>query len=407
MDPNPRGEENFFFINSLNEWGEGNVLEASVQWGDRFAKAFREATEYADSHLPWTEDLVRRGEALDGGGGGDGGADSEVVDVCVIIREFHAAWPWAGAFDLSYTLRSLQAQKNERWQAVAVPVHGDGDSIRRTKVHVLDSWDPRIVMADVPKEIYSEMGGDDNDGGDEDKYEDNDGMKLTDWAIEKMASISPSCARARYMLVTNSTNSYEPETFDVAADGSGGILGLNFVSEATMESAGVGNVTWDQRCDRLEDGTAQYCQSMTPELPEQELDLGAVLVDFQRWQKEGHRFAPRATQGQEQDELGRGAAVLQHLTRRNTEPWGWVSPNETLCHLVHVDTYPACVKVGWIWVDIPKKGDFKSGCHRGKGLADKYGSDEIPTRWDYTRFKKNPFCVRMSQLRYEEVISEA
>ncbi|KAJ3279426.1 hypothetical protein HK104_001478, partial [Borealophlyctis nickersoniae] len=42
-DPNRPEEENFFFINALNEWGEGNVLEPSKQFGSRFMEAVRDA----------------------------------------------------------------------------------------------------------------------------------------------------------------------------------------------------------------------------------------------------------------------------------------------------------------------------------------------------------------------------
>lgn len=62
-DPNPRGQENFLFVNELNEWGEGNVLEPSIQWGSRFSKAFRAAKDYADTALPWMDDNSSRGGA--------------------------------------------------------------------------------------------------------------------------------------------------------------------------------------------------------------------------------------------------------------------------------------------------------------------------------------------------------
>ncbi|KAK7756592.1 hypothetical protein SLS62_001429 [Diatrype stigma] len=436
LDPNPVGEENFFFINSLNEWGEGNVFEESVQWGDMYPKAFKEAMEYADAHLPWIEDLVLQGETL-ALRDSEPDAESEEVDVCVIIREFHAVWPWTEAFDLSYTLRSLQAQNNERWRAVVVPIDDAKDAKRKIHVAVLDSWDPRVAMAEVPDEFYTGIN------------ESSDGLEVTDWVIENMASSSPSCAGAKYMLITNSTNFYEPNTFDAATtnSSSGDIIGLNFVSESTMESAAADNLTWDQRCDRLEDSTYWYCQAMRPELQEQELDLEAVLIDFQRWQREGNKLAPDATHQQEQElelelvlererereqeqeqeeqdqvqdqeqqeqerrheqeeEPSRGAAVLQHLARRTVEPWAWTSLDDTPYHLVHANTYPACAKAGWIWVDIPEKGDFKPGCHRGKDLANKYGRFKISTRWDYGRFKRDPFCVRMSEATYEEVLSQ-
>ncbi|OGE46801.1 hypothetical protein PENARI_c107G03370 [Penicillium arizonense] len=61
LDPNPIGEENFLFINAFKEWGEGNVLEASRQWGFNFSAALHEALTLGQS-IPWKDDLIAQAE---------------------------------------------------------------------------------------------------------------------------------------------------------------------------------------------------------------------------------------------------------------------------------------------------------------------------------------------------------
>lgn len=148
MDPNPRGQENFLFINALNEWGEGNVLEPSLQWGSRFSKALRAAMDYADTSLPWVDNLIRLGEELEP----EVNDPTAQVDVCVIIRDPTGAMPWTAIWQLQHTLWSLQAQHNPRWRALVIPV-GAETGMRGIEVQVLDTYDPRVKAFDTPAAV--------------------------------------------------------------------------------------------------------------------------------------------------------------------------------------------------------------------------------------------------------------
>lgn len=398
LDPNPIGQENFVFVNSLNEWGEGNALEPSVQWGDGFSKAMRAAKEFADEKLPWTDDLIKKGERL----AAEVRNETSIVDVCVVIREFDATWPFSIHKDLGTTLRSLQAQKNKRWRAVVVPARSDQE-FRKMNVHVLDSYDPRIVAAEPPPEVLATtmvpVGAIE---GESDGVL-SDGSEATDWAIENIGTISPSCGNATYMLVTKSKIAYEPHTFDIAGKHRGDILGLNFISAGTMELADrnttetTGGIAWDQRCDRMENSTVHMCHAMT--LDSEILDFGAALIDLQKWRSQNLSFISAV------ERYGKSTSILLRLAQQAEGPWTWVAPQpNTECQVVHPDSYTACIRAGMMWLDVETKNGFKPGCFSEWTLPETYGWNNIPTRWDYERFKRTPFCVRMSQSAHEKLM---
>lgn len=400
LDPNPRGEENFLFINAINEWGEGNVLEPTRQWGNGFSQALRSALDYADRALPWMDDLMRQGEELET----QIIDSSERDDVCVIVRDFKGSPSWSEVWQLSHTLWSLQAQNNPRWKAVVVPV-GEGTDMGAIEAQVMDTYDPRISAFDVPS--YYETNN--NTSADE----------VTDFVLENLDEISPSCAQARYMLITNASTTYEPHVFDVLASIRGttdDIIGMNFVSRETMAVLDQrGAVSWDQRCVRYtasaisgntgNENMSPICQPMRPE--HRVLDLSAAFISQQRWRKEGLSFQRAA------GELGQSVQVLTDLATRRTHPWVWGLPieprpshAESMCDVIHADTYTSCTRTGHIWFDGPDVGGFDSGCYSGSGLGWKFGYEGVPLFWDYQRFKEeDPSCVRLSDWLYEDVVA--
>ncbi|KAF3763281.1 hypothetical protein M406DRAFT_331815 [Cryphonectria parasitica EP155] len=385
LDPNPRGQENFLFINALNEWGEGNVLEPSAQWGSAFSKAFRSARDYAEVSLPWMEDRIRQGEELE-----HAVLDTNSkVDVCVIIRDFSGSLPWTEAWQLSHTLWSLQAQHNARWRAVVVPV-GAEVGMPGIETQVLDTYDPRIVYSDIPEDLRHNK-------------HTNTSDDVTDWVIANMDTLSPSCGKATYMLVTNASTTYEPHTFDIASRKRTDIIGLNFISPETMEVQDQleRDLTWDRRCARYSEKTPlEMSQAMKP--GHGTLDISAALVNFARWRSENHLFKHAA------ELYGDSVVKLAELKRRRHEPWAWLRPTGSKYYdVVHAGTYPACMRSGRIWFDGPGVGGLKSGCYSGQDLQWTVVSDVIPVQWDYERFKnEDPYCVRLSERTYTAVFSE-
>lgn len=394
LEPNPRGEENFLFVNALNEWGEGNTLEPSVNWGSRFSEALRSAIDYAEQHLPWIDEVMRQGEEQEPA---VADLDSQ-VDVCVLIRDQNGHFPWSQTWLLSHTLWSLQAQNNPRWRALVFPV-GQA-SIRGVAAHVMDTYDPRVIVTDLPSEVRNTEGVNTTEG-------------TTDWVLERLGELYPSCAQASYLLATDASIQYEPHAFDLPAETNttADIIGLNFVSPESMalldERAGA--LDWYDRCTRFTKAEPMdLCEAMAPQDGSQDdrlLDLSAALINLPRWLAEDHKFLEAATTyGGPGNNTA--AQILPALATRSDMPWDWVAPASGQCDVIHPQTYSACKRKGQIWFDGPDVEGFRGGCHSGLGLQHVYGDANITTNWDYQRFKEaDPFCVRFSQTRYEKVVA--
>lgn len=392
LEPNPRGEENFLFVNALNEWGEGNTLEPSVQWGSGFSEALRSAVNYAEKNLPWIDEVMRQGEEFE-----DAVADlGSQVDVCVIVRDPTGDYPWSQPWQLSHTLWSLQAQHNPRWRALVLPV-GAAMDIRGIASHVMDTYDPRVLVTDIPQDVRTTEGVNTTEG-------------ITDWVIERLEELAPSCAQATYMLVTDSSIQYEPHTFDVAARQTTDIIGLNFVSNEsmTLQNERAGSLSWLHRCERYSDAEPlALCEAMVPN-EDDLLDLPSALINLHRWRAEDHKFLEAATTfgGPDNTAAAAAAQILPALQARTDLPWEWAAPSNGQCDVIHPGTYQACTQRGHIWYDGPDVDGFRSGCHSGLGLQYDFGDENITTHWDYQRFKKvDPLCVRLSEKRYEDVLA--
>lgn len=383
-DPNPIGEENFFFINAWNEWGEGNTLEASERWGDGYLKALNEAMEYAEQHVSWSPHLL-----LDSAKSNKQAEDSaSQTDVCVVIREFHATYPWQEIWTLDQTISSLRDMKNPNWRAVVASVLEDneGDE-QKLNVTVIDAYEPRLIHTRIPADIREEAAG------------ASAGSAATDWMIQNLDSISPGCGNAKYLLITNSTNRYEPNTFDVIANASTDVIGLNFESMESMalvKEKGSGEFSWDERCERFDTGHSSTCMSATAE--SELLDLGAVLFNLKKWRQEDISLSS-SMQGSEE------TTILQHLAKRSP-PWSWKSGGSdpaTSCHLLRPGAMTTCTRSGRFWVDVPDVKPYESGCYSGWSMQNRYPHHKVPDEWDYARFDGSPFCVRLSQKMYKEV----
>jgi len=238
-DPNPVGVENFFFVNALNEWGEGNVLEPTKQFGEGYKIAMKNAIEISDRTHLWLDqqleqDLIRTGEVR--------ALMNDSVDVCVIVRT-HAGHKDDAIFKLRTMLRSLQDQHNPNWRAVVfqaeeTPFTGATASFGDIVYRALDA---RIKLVTVPTDITSKFTVEDL------------GYNATDWVIDHLADDHPSCASAQYLLVTDGGSTYTPDSFDAVVNKKGDdLVGLKVESLQSVWQQGQSSApTWQDRCTWL------------------------------------------------------------------------------------------------------------------------------------------------------------
>ncbi|GAM83016.1 hypothetical protein ANO11243_010020 [Dothideomycetidae sp. 11243] len=377
LDPNPRGEENFLFVNALNEWGEGNALEPSKQWGDAYSVAFKEAKQIADA-MPWREDVIERGLELTDEVKLTGGA----VDVCVLIGVKDTVSPFESPWDLPQTLRSIQAQSNRQWQAIAYPIWSDTNQEMLDR-HVMDTFDPRIQSSGIPKERLGNR-----------TYGEIVAWFSTDWLIENLDWISKPCVSASSLLLVESGDTLDPSTFALASrSGSDGsdIIPLHF---SNMDTVAVSRVEEaKQHCTRFRSDVAKICPLMTPHSTD--ADIGAMFINLAKWRSEKHKFSQYATYNKNST-----AIFMQWLSSRAADPWTWASPqvedessSKQTCHVVHAATPLSCRRSGRIWLDVPGLQPAGPACYSPSDIVQTFG--ENTTTWDMQLWREDPFCLRL------------
>lgn len=235
-DPNPIGAENFLFVNALNEWGEGNSLEPSQQFGDGYGVAMREAMEISDKEHVWfdiqTEDSLARDKEI------SATVMNATADVCVLVRT-SLEDAEHGEYKLTAMLRSLIAQRNQNWRAVVVQT--DKREFWGLDQLVLQTLDSRIRYQTTPPEESHILEVND------------DGWTATDWFVKNLKKSDAGCANAGYILITDGKNTYEPDAFSAASQTWGDMIGLNVESRQTQwDHPMLQNVTWNETCTRLE-----------------------------------------------------------------------------------------------------------------------------------------------------------
>jgi hypothetical protein len=397
LDPNPQGEENFLFINAFNEWGEGNVLEPSKQWGTNFSAALREAIDLGHS-IPWKDDLIEQSEslarehAITSQPGSTSKADVNAqprhdIDVCVLVRTFKSDWQFSEAFGLSDLLRSLTAQNNPRWRAVVLRGAESADD-RIVKSHVLDAYDPRVTVIDPPEAILKQ-GVDAPNAGE---------WAVTDWALANLTEFAAAglsdCGLAQYLVVAKSNATYAPDAFD-AVDGSwsssragrapvaGDIVGMNFETTETLQAEET-VMPWHERCTRLREETVKTCVPATSVTNPSILEAGAVLIDLRKFMVGGYRFA------------NKGVGLLQDLVAAG---WSWTKPAGSECQMIEAGSYHSCIQSGRFWFDVPSSSaKYESGCYSRDTAQGRWGQDT--SQWDMAGWKADPFCLRLSENAY-------
>lgn len=234
-DPNPIGAENFFFVNALNEWGEGNAIEPSAQFGDGYGKAMKEAMEITEKEHIWPDvstaaTLMRDAEMK--------AVMNKTADVCVLVRT-SANNTEDKPFKLSAMVRSLQAQNNLNWRAVIY--QSDNSDFGNIDQLIVQALDPRVRRVKVPANFTTSK-------GQETDY------RATDWLIGNLTDADPGCASAEYLLVTDGSNIYEKTAFETVLNAKYDLLGLNVESlKSIWNHPQLTNDSWADRCQRLED----------------------------------------------------------------------------------------------------------------------------------------------------------
>lgn len=216
-DPNPIGVENLFFVNALNEWGEGCALEPSAQFGDGYGRAMKNALTISEEIHHWAGDLITEGLERNLAAKSE---NSSRPDVCVIVRTTSTQHDWA-IYNLRTMLASLHAQDNKNWNALVIQTdQGSFDNIQELVYGLLDS---RIKLAWALPEDFK------NSTDDADYA-----AMVTDWAIQELERLYPSCASAKYLLLSEGKDTYEPSAFDIVSQSSGDLIGLNYESHRTI-----------------------------------------------------------------------------------------------------------------------------------------------------------------------------
>lgn len=235
-DPNPIGVENFLFVNALNEWGNGNSLEPSIQFGDGFGMAFKTAFEISEREHVWpdiaNEDRRIRDQAT-------AQVMKEEPDVCVIVRT-NRFDGYDRTFTLPNMLKSLQAQTNQNWRAAVIQTNDTGDFHSLDKI-IMRTLDPRIQHHKIPGDV--KMFPPWND----------EGYMATDWTIKNLTEQDHFCKGAKYLLVTTGNTTYESTAFEDAMKVKADLIALNVESKDSIrQHKNRQSMSWDAHCTSLE-----------------------------------------------------------------------------------------------------------------------------------------------------------
>ncbi|TVY83415.1 Uncharacterized protein LSUE1_G001039 [Lachnellula suecica] len=324
-DPNPIGSENFFFVNALNEWGEGNSIEPSAQFGDGYGVAMKTALEITEKEHSWLDVSCDTGKARD--------AEIKLLlnqtsDVCVLVRTSPDNAE-DKIFKLSAMLRSLKAQMSPEWRALVYQAdRSEYSTLKRTIVQALDA---RVRHVKIPQDI---------------KLPDSDVNKTsylaTDWVIQNLTDLDPGCASAKYILITHGSHAYEPQAFDAVLYGEGAdVIGLNVESKKQILShPELQNTSWADRCARLEDRFSSLHSLST--LSSDQFQLPASFINTTRFLHEHHTLTSHHSKPSVTD------ALIEFIT--SSTSWSYKPFRASKAH-VHINpAYSTCLKTGNFWI---------------------------------------------------------
>ncbi|EKD21515.1 uncharacterized protein L3040_006108 [Drepanopeziza brunnea f. sp. 'multigermtubi'] len=377
--PNPIGSENFFFVNALNEWGEGNSLEPSVQFGDAYGIAMKTALSISEKQHLWADKVNQMSLARDKELAAH---KTRQADVCVLVRASRDNNAEDKLFKLSAMLRSLQEQENQNWRAVVF--QGDTVPFSDLQYVILKAVDARIRHVSVPQKAFPKPPVKDS------------GYAATDWVIKELNTTDPGCASARYLLVSDGAHTYHPSAFNYLSK-SEDIIGLNVESRDRLHDHEMlqGEVSWDDRCTRLEDPKLNLCTASTPTL--YSFDLAASFLNLTRFLSGKFAFSDFAADFPG----GEPGALAESLT--NKHQWSFSGPDksqEKTCHVHHNPAYFSCLALGNLWFDSPVFEE--SGCYSMGSFTDTFGAVMPNLKGvDLQFFRKNGRCVRYEKATHD------
>lgn len=147
-----------------------------------------------------------------------------IPDVCLIIRSL----PENGAgqqFPLDDMIFSLQTQTNKNWRAVVFNTNG-----KSLHTDLLRRMEPRIEEFLLPEAMYKTF--------------------ATDLLLSNLTNTYPTCASAKYMLITDGGNIYVPTAFELAASRETDFIAMNVESKWTIRDD---KILAGRLCTRLSD----------------------------------------------------------------------------------------------------------------------------------------------------------
>ncbi|CZS98223.1 uncharacterized protein RAG0_07028 [Rhynchosporium agropyri] len=382
-EPNPIGSENFLFVNALNEWGEGNAIEPSAQFGDGYGVAMKNALAISEKKHIWADMVIKNGLVRDAE---IASIMEQKADACVLIRTSpdHAE---DKIFKLSAMLRSLKAQYNRNWRAVVF--QPDGKEFHDFKSVITQTLDARIKHVQVPKDAeIPQLGGNVTI------------HNATDWVIRELEKLSPGCASARYLLVTDGSNTYEPTAFEVLS-GSQDMIGLNVESpQKIWDHPKLQNKTWNARCSLLQDTKElNLCGASAPKLSE--FDLSATFLKFDQFRIENNSLAQvfRTFPRKPQD----GAFAEFLINKRH---WTFAPPPDGVCHVRRNPAYSSCLETGNFWFDSPVFEEM--GCYSTTNLIKLFEKTSPKLGvLDLEFFRQNGRCMRYKEGAYARKLASS
>lgn len=390
LTPNPTTHDNYFAINALNEWGEGNTLEPSQVWHSRYASAVRKAIDYSEAYHKWLPDRMWSLATNQ--------STSEFVSICYLIG-VSARNGNDDINSLQNTMRALQTQENSRFSAI---IFAPSKSSFPGMKELIDSnMDERFSLVEIAAESVTET------------YDKSSLHKGADWILKNIVSTgkNTACQNSQYIHVTEGHNQYSKTAFSVSKDDKHDIVALTtdqnsaasvFYSRLTRNK--IEATEWSSMCDRLKPLAGPNCPQTQSD--SDTVDLSAVLIKTSSWNAIGAKFG-------DLDAVSVWKSLSLLVTKNR---WLVANRKSKDCDVLHHPSVASCRKAAGIWRDSPISEEV--GCYSASQLRSgppKDWQDEVPefdnlndqtgkydARYDLDRYRRDPWCIRYTKSAYDK-----